>query len=191
MTLSNLQKSSNAVALVESFLGEFKSDEGVISEPTMADSIPISVISNRIPEPMMTDCNSELIKPNFVPESRLLDGIPEPVMPDCVPEPVMPDYNSKSVMPDKSVLIKNKPIDDSMPVKEHLFNDSQISVKRVEVSNELNANHSDTTDVCETVFKPDDATKETIQECGVPLVEQPPPPPPPPPLPVKRKVGFF
>lgn len=187
MTLSNLQKSSNAVALVESFLGEFKSDEGVISEPTMADSIPISVISDRIPEPMMTDCNSELIKPNCTQESEILNSIPEPVKPDHVSEPVLSDRISESVVPEKSVVIKDEPIDDSKPVKENLVNDSQISLKLEEISNITNANHSDTTDVCAAVFKSDDATKETIQECVVPLIEKPPPPPP---LPVKRKVGL-
>lgn len=131
MPLIDLKKSSNTVALVESFLGEIKPDD---------------------------------------------EGTPEPTLPDKTNLKIMVKEN------------ENKPIDDSQPPNETLIINSPFSLKlENEVSNEIKANHQDTTDVCVPVVKSENVAKETIEESIVPIVKRAPSPPPPPP--VKRKVS--
>ncbi|XP_060841669.1 histone-lysine N-methyltransferase set-26 isoform X1 [Rhopalosiphum padi] len=132
--LIDLQKSSNTVALVESFLGEFKPDDEGATELVTQDKSHVKI----------------------------------------------------------EVDIKNEAVDDPQPTQETLVNKT-ISIKHEnKVSNEV-TDQPDNSDVHSPDNKPNDTSKETIEECVMPVIEQPPsspPPPPPPPPPVKRKLSL-
>jgi hypothetical protein len=88
--------------------------------------------------------------------------------------------------------IKNEAVDDPQPTQETLVNKTISITHENKVSNEV-TDQPDTSDVHSPNNKPNNTSKETIEEYVMPIIEQPPsspPPPPPPPPPVKRKVSL-